>query len=236
MKFEIYNTGIEPFVIYSENGIHNVLPGENCILEANTQKLDIKICHVINEKFNTIWYILNDIFTLEQMRTVLVVDGEYTLTSFVSHSSIKIKNHEYVFDKNMSYETYVFSSDDCKIVRTHLWVNNSNKIYQKAKWLYLIGGNKTMLPLSGIALVSLCIKTVLSPQNERWVLGLLVFLFLYFGFRLNIYFKSLRDLKNAMKEHSILSYMNSNRIEYRKFTDNLNSNYFNTSEKNDIYI
>ena len=76
---------------------------------------------------------MNDIFTLEQMRTILVVDGEYKINCYCDNAILKIQSYEYVFEQNTSYQTFIFSTQNCSITRENLQIPNKSKIAKKAQ-------------------------------------------------------------------------------------------------------
>ena len=50
---------------------------------------------------------------LSQMRTVLVVDGEYVFKPTHDNTAVEVKSWEYVFEKHTAYETFAFVTNDC---------------------------------------------------------------------------------------------------------------------------
>lgn len=211
-------------------------PNENAMLPLESSECSIKFFHFINDRFNFFWYILNEIFTLEQMRTVLVVDGECVINGKCHDPILKIKNHEFVFHKKMSYHAFVFSANGCSIIRKHLEIAQGKKILKRAKILYLFGGSKTIFPLAGIALIASLFKICFSNHAPTWFLLMTFGLAICFFIGFIKYIKSLKQLKIALSPSNILKYFNSSRIEMRKFSDDLVQKYLNTNADNDIYM
>ena len=178
---------------------------------------------------------LNEVFTLEQMRTVLVVDGQYSLKLLCEHSSVKIKEREFVFDKNTSYQTFVFSTNQVQIQYDNLNVAKSSEVLKKAKFLYLFGGKKTFLPLSAIALVSWIIKMVSASYITMWVWMILGGITACFALTLVNYIQSLSFLKQAIDNKHIIQYLLSERKEYRKLSDDLVQKHWDVNAGNEIY-
>lgn len=223
MKILLHNSGLEPLYIKvcsEEKIIHS---GECHAFTVVKDKATMTIKHIKNDRFNSFWYVLNEIFTLEQMRTVLVVDGEYELSAFKDGDMISVKSYEYVFHKNMSYQTAVFSTDGAVVTRKSLCVAHSEQIFRRARILYLFGGSKTLLPLSFIPLVATLLEAAVNGFDYENIL-LSVVLLAFFLFSFTRYFKSLKELKISIDQKNILAYFSSERKQYRNFIDNLPSN------------
>lgn len=235
MNVELYNAGVEPFLI-EQNGIKKLIqPCESQKVVFDNDTGVIKLTHVNKDKLNVLWYSLNALFALEQMRTVLVVEGEYILKPSCEDMIVKVKNHEYVFEKHTSYETFVFAVKGGEIHRKHLEVANADKIIKKAKFLYLFGGNKSFLLFFGIALLALLIEILLASSLSGWFWIELVFAVAMFLILCAKYKKSLKILRKAVKTENILKYMHSSRNEYRKFSDELVQKHLDANAGNDIY-
>lgn len=235
MELKLYNAGVNPLYV-EQNGIKKLLqPNEMQILKYENGECLFKLMHVKKDKFNSIWYLLNDMFTLEQMRTVLVVDGEYCVKSLEEDICMKIKDYEYVFDKNMSYETFVFNLPKEQVCRKYLEVKNANNIAKKAKFLYLFGGDKTLLPLVGIGLLFFLIELLFSSAPSSSTLLMTAILFVCFAFLLNKYISSLHLLRKAMREENILTYMSSTRKQYRRFSDEVIQKNLDVNAGEELY-
>lgn len=220
MTIRLFNSGSEPLSITVDN-TENILEKGQEITIVSSEREVVNICHINKNHFNTLWYILNEIFTLEQMRTVLVVDGEYEIIPKYDGQIIKIKSYEYVFDKHTSYKTAVFASDGAIVSRKSLFVQNGKEILKKARFLYLFGGSKTIIPLTAIVLLLSIFDFAFSQTRSfgdvAFIL-VLTALFLLFGWR---YIKSLSALSEFMREENIKRYFLSERVQYRKFSDDL---------------
>ena len=235
MMFEIYNSYVEPIIIkYSDKAVV-LQPNQNVKLYSDCNEIIVKLCHIKNNKFSVFGYLLHELFTLEQMRTVLVVDGEYIVQSLGQEPVIKIKDYEFVFDKKTSYQTFVFSLDECLIQRRHLDVVNENKIITKARWLYLFGGSKTLLPLTGIALLSSLIKILIASYTPMWFWVMTLSLLACFILSFVKYVNSLKFLRKVMQEKYIMDYLLSERKEYRVFSDALAQEYLDVNSGDDMY-
>ena len=231
MFVQLYNSGVDSIYINYSDGDAVLKPRESINLPLQNGETRIRLSHIQNDKFSSLWYVLTEMFTLEQMRTVLVVDGEYVIKT---DRPVKVKNHEYVFDKNISYETFVFSSE--KVIRKHLEVAKSERIKKRAKILYLFGGLKSFLPISFILTVLTFVSTVINYKSSflSW-LSVLMFggMFVYM---LKRYLQSLRILDQAITEKSIMEYMNSERKEFRKPYDDIVQKQLDINAGNDTYI
>lgn len=235
MTINLCNNSIEPIIIgYNKMSIF-LNPNETRKIDCDLSNCSIRIQHVKNDKLSVLWYIMNEVFTLEQMRTVLVVNGEYEISDISDNSTVRILSHEYVFEKNTSYQTFIFSADGCYIIRKQLEVDNSKKISTKARILYLFGGNRTVLPLSGIAFISSLFKLIGANEVPIWFFTMTLGLGICFILFLIRYLKSLKKLDYAMKNANILKYLSSQRKEYRKFTDEIVQEYFDVNKSQDLY-
>lgn len=221
MNIKLYNADVSPIYIEYDNENILLYPNESKILETNQNgEIIIGLRHYKNDKFNMIWYVMNEIFTLEQMRTILVVDGLYKIKIKNCGDIVKIRNHEYVFNKNMSYDTFVFNMEAYNIQTQHLNVRNGCNLIKKAKFLYLFGGLKTLFPLFTIALIATLLSFLTNEISLKDIVLTVVLCFIVIIGFIN-YINSIKLLKNAIDEEQIIKYMSSNRKEYRKFTDNL---------------
>lgn len=196
-------------------------------------EIQIELKHKKTDKFNAIWYIMNDLFTLEQMRTVLTVNGIYNF-KVRNGDIVKIRNHEYVFNKYTSYDTFVFNMENYSVKPQTLYVEDSKKILKKSRFLYLFGGIKTFYLLCTVALIATLIAVFINGISSKditliVVLGIIVLIGL-----LN-YLNSIKFLKIYLSEKNIKDYMNSGRKEYRKFTDNLIEDQLYLNNCDDVY-
>ena len=153
------------------------------------------------------------IFSLSQMRTILVVDGEYVFESELEETMIEIRSQEYVFEKHTSYELFAFV-DNSHVECVRLQVAQADKIYKKAKLLYLFGGSKAFLLPCGILLFVLLLIAIAFSNGSLWdwiEAGVCMVCFLILFAR---YKKSLMFLKRAMREEMIFSYLKLSGINY----------------------
>lgn len=219
MPLTIRNTGEEHILIEHETTKAVLAPGETMSLESDLQAFPVKISYTVKDKFNSLWYMLTEIFALEPMRTVLVVNGEYDIQCTSDDPFLKIGSREFVFDKHMSYQTFVFSAEGCLVTRKNFAVADRQKIMKKAKILYLFGGSRTFLPLSALALAVFLIGPLLVSAVPDWNWTMIFVLACCFAVCFFRYCQALRQLKNAMEPANILSYMASPRKEYRNYMD-----------------
>ncbi len=221
MNVILQNSDVFPINIKINCESFNLQPKEKLILETNQNgSLVFELKHHIKDKFNSFWYIMNDIFTLEQMRTVLVVDGVYNVNPKIDNSLIEIRNHEYVFNKNISYDVFVFKCAKNEINIIDLEVDNSQKILNRSKILYLFGGGKTLFPLCFLALIITIIR-ILIYDITVWQMFLAVVFGLLTIVGLFRYLSSINLLKKSINKKSVIEYMSSERKEFRKFTDDI---------------
>ncbi len=235
MIVELYNASTEPIFVGWENSIKILQPRQAISLCGEGDTVNIRLLHQNNNKFNLWWYLLNAVFTLEQMRTVLVVDGEYEINRSSDVVRVKVKDCEYVFHKNTSYQTFVFSANDGTIFPKKLNVAHRDAVLKKAKFLYLFGGIKTLFPITGIALIIAILKMVSLAKISCEFLGIVIFLSFCFTVFLANYIKSLTLLKTYTMEKSIFRYLSSERKEYRKLSDEIVQKYMDTNAGDEVY-
>lgn len=235
MTLELHNAGIETIIVKQGDISAQLYPGKSINIYTANDEVKIALSHENEDKFSPVWYLLNEVFTLEQMRTVLVVDGRYSLKLLCEHSSVKIKVKEFVFDKNTSYQTFVFSTNQAQIQYDELNVVKSSEIVKKAKFLYLFGGIKTFLPLSTIALVAWIIKMLSTSRIALWVWVVLGGITACFIFTLVNYIQSLIFLNQVIDKQHIIRYLSSERKEYRKLSDDLVQKHWDVNAGNETY-
>ena len=236
MNVLFYNADVLPIYIECYGETIALQPKEQTNLKTDQNgEIIISLKHHITDKFNIAWYIMNEIFTLEQMRTVLVVDGIYKIKVKNSGDLVKIRNREYVFNKNISYDTFVFNMVEYDIQILHLSVVNSNSILKKSKFLYLFGGSKTLFPLFTVALFATIISMLNNQLSFSNVILIVVLCFVVFIGFIN-YLNSIKLLKHSIREEEIIKYMYSERKEYRKLTDNLKDKQLYFDSNNEKFI
>ena len=235
MTLELYNAGIKTIIVKQGDISTQLCPSKSINIRTENDEITIMLSHEKQGNFSAVWYLLNEIFSLEQMRTVLVVDGKYNLKLLCEHSSVKIKEREFVFDKNTSYHTFVFSTNQVQIQYDDLNVVKKSEVLKKAKFLYLFGGTKTFLPLSAIALVAWIIKMLSASRLALWVWVVLGGITVCFVVMLMNYVRSVRFLKQAIDNKYIIRYLLSDRKEYRRLSDDLVQKYWDVNAGNETY-
>lgn len=235
MTLELYNAGIEIFIITHGGISTQVYPGESIEIYTRNDEIIITLLHKNKDKFSPLWYLLNEIFTLEQMRTVLVVDGRYSLKLLCEHAVVKIKEKEFVFHKNTSYQTFVFSTNQVQIKHDDLNVVRGSAILKKARFLYLLGGIKTFLPLSAIALVAWITKMSCASHIALWMWIVLGGIIACFILTLLNYIRSIKFLKQSIDKKHIIQYLSSERKECRKLSDDLVQKHWDVNAGNESY-
>lgn len=219
MILNFYNTGDE--VLHIEyNGIKSELgAGEHTAIAYNGDLVSVKLSHKRNDRFKFIWYLLHAISLDEQMRTVLVVDGIYTFRPLCDNAVVKVKSYEYLFGKDISYQTFIFAPHECEFQRNHLEVANGQKIYKRAKFLYLFGGWKTLLPISIIGLIIMLATFSGTTTDWMWLIGEIACTIIL---TIN-YIKSLMFLKKSLKEKLIFDYLSLSKKKDNSFSEKVDS-------------
>ena len=208
MTLYLHNTTIESIIVEQFGTRCVIQPSEIKGIYFEGKEICLKLFHSVSDRLNIGWYLAESIIFLSQMRTALVVDGEYVFKPAFDEITVKIKSREYVFEKYTSYQTFVFAAPDCNIERRRLQVAHEDKIYKKAKFLYLFGGSKSFLmPCGVLVLVLLSTTDFTKGITGDWLetgFWLICFLILFIRYR-----KSLIFLKKAMDENTILEYLES---------------------------
>lgn len=235
MIVELHNTSTEPIFVKWKNGSEILQPCQmvSIVEESNTVKL--RLSHQKNNKFNLWWYLLNAVFTLEQMRTVLVVDGEYIINGTSDFVRLKIKDYEYVFEKHTSYQTFVFSVNNGNIVPKKFQIAHGDMILKKAKFLYLFGGIKTLLPITCIALFVAILRMISLTEISYGFLGEVILVLVCFILLLANYIRSLKLLRRYIAEENVFRYLSSDRKENRKTSDEIVQKYLDVNAGDDVY-
>lgn len=234
MRCELYNNSTETIMIVHNGTITHLSPCTSIKISSVDDEVCLDLLHIHNKKLSVIWYVLNALFTLEQMRTVLVVDGTYVIQSSDEHTLVKVKDYEYVFEKNTAYQTFVFNVKGGCVVRKSLSVANRKSILRKAKFLYLFGGKKTFLPLSGAMFIA-AILGAPTVGSAAFTCTLAVLAASVFIWSLMQYIRSLGFLKRVTKGESILHYLSSQRNECRQATDNLVQKYMDKNAGDEVF-
>lgn len=235
MIVELCNASTEPILIKWNNNTEILQPCQIISISVESDTVDVRLLHQNNNKFNLWWYLLNVVFTLEQMRTVLVVDGKYKIKATSDVVQVKIKDCEYVFHKNTSYQLFIFSVHEGSISPQKLNVAHGNTVLNKAKFLYLFGGIKTLLPITGIALLTAILRIVSLAEISCEFIGIVIFLSACFGLLLANYIKSLKLLRKYTMEECILRYLSSERKEHRNVSDEIVRKHMDTNAGDEVY-
>ena len=201
------NVGTETLVI-EQNGRREMLPpATKRAVYFDGKAVCVRIMHTVSDRFRVGWYLAESALALSQMRTVLVVDGEYVFKPMHENTTIEVKSWEYVFEKYTAYQTFAFSANDCTIERNRLEVVQGDKVYRKAKFLYLFGGIKSLLIPTGVVSFILLINALSYGTVWNWTrVGFWV---ICFTILLSGYKRSLKFLKRSMQETQIFAYMDS---------------------------
>lgn len=235
MIVELCNSGTEPFTVELQDHTEILQPCQQISISMDSDTVDIKLLHQKSDKFNAWWYLLHAIFALKQMRTELVIDGKYQVKSKSDVVRIKVKDYEYIFHKNFSYQVFVFSVDEGTISPQRLNVAHRNKILNRAKFLYLFGGIKTLLPITGIAVliaISLMVDFDKIPRTDK---GSVIFVFVSFVLLLANYIKSLKFLRKCTTEEYVFQYLSSERKEHRRESDDIVQKYRDVNAGDEVY-
>ena len=235
MECKLYNTGTEAVTVLYADKTVLLNPCEDVVLNTGSDKFCIKLQHTKGYGYHGLWYVLNEIFTLEQMCTALIVDGEYVITPQKQEMLIHFKDYEYVFEKNTSYRTFVFHAQGAKLERERLSVVQGERILSQAKFLYLFGGKKTLLPLSVVLFFACCSNLLFASDAYAWMWLPAILSLLLFAVSFANYLRSLKSLKKAIYEDNILRYMASERKEHRTSQDDLVRKYMDENAGTETY-
>ena len=162
------------------------------------------------------------------------MDGEYLLDSQEGNILLKVKNYEYVFDKNISYNVFVFNCTSASIKCTRYFVPKRKAIIRKCRLLYFFGGMKTFFPIC----LLLCFA---SLHCVLLGIHLLENILLLIGSSISTvllgmsYLRSLRVLRESSKEEKIHAYMSSQRQEYRTLDDDIVQSYLDNDSMGEMY-
>lgn len=201
------NVGTETLVI-EQNGQREMLPpATKKAVYFVGKAVCVRIMHTVSDRFRVGWYLAESALALSQMRTVLVVDGEYVFKPMHDNTMVEVKSWEYVFEKHTAYQTFAFSANDCTIERKRLEVVQGDKVYRKAKFLYLFGGIKSLLIPTGVVSFILLINAFSDGSVWNWTRA--GFWVICFTILLRGYKRSLTFLKNSMQETQIIAYIDS---------------------------
>lgn len=223
MEVKLANADVNPIYVEHQNDIVLLNPGES-VSFSPYNKSGFRLRHFKSDLNNPVIYMANALISYKQTRIEFTVDGEYLVEPQEDNVLLKVKSYEYVFDKNISYNVFVFNCNPASIKCTKYFVPKRETILRKCRVLYLFGGIKTFFPI--------CL--LLFVASFRWVLlGTHLFeniLFLIGSIISSVllgisYFRSLRVLRESSEEEKIRAYMNSQRTEYRTLEDDMVQSY-----------
>ena len=179
-------------------------------------------------------YLLNALISYEHSRVELCVDGEYSLSLLGSDTTLKIRNYEYVFASDLSYNAFTFNCSPDKLKRSGYVVSDEKKILKKYRFLYLFGGVKSLFPICVILFFAslLCLLFGINkPEHIYFAVASGVCAFVL-G---RNYVQSMKALQNAMYPNNIHAYMASTRIEHRTAEDIMVQKHLDTHLGNERY-
>lgn len=236
MGIQLYNASIEPIIIIT-NGERTLLqPCETKDLFQNNGKYEFEIKHIDKKISNTFVESVIDLVSFhEKICTELYVDGQYEIITTDNDLLVKVKSYRYIIEKNVIYNTYVFSLESGQVHRKQLSVSNKERNIKNAKFWYFIGGNNKFLPLCMFALLVFVIDIIFAKIHSIWDWIILIGLAVCVLTLLIRYMKALKILKNAVKVDSILSYMLSHRKEYRRYQDDIIQKNMDANAGEDFY-
>ena len=223
MEIKLVNVDVDPICIEHQNDMVLLNPGES-VSFSPYDKFDFRLRHFKSDSNNSAMYIANALISYKQARIEFAVDGEYHFEPQEDNVSLKVKSYEYVFDKNISYNVFVFNCNPASIKCTKYFVPKRETVLKKCRVLYLFGGIKTFFPISLLLFVASFCGVLLGKhlvENILFLIGSGISTVL-----LGIsYFRSLRVLRESSEEEKIRAYMNSQRTEYRKLEDDMVQSY-----------
>ena len=179
-------------------------------------------------------YMADALISYKQSRIVFTVDGEYSFETKDENVILKFKNYEYVRNKNISYNVFVFNCRPEHIACTEYAVPQRKAILQKCRLLYLFGGIKTLFPISLLILI-LSLSCIIS-KIQLWES---VFFAIASGVSTILlgasYLRSLRVLREYSDVANIRTYMDSHRKEYRTLEDDLVQKHLDSNSDGERY-
>lgn len=223
MEIKLVNVDVNPIFVEHQNDIVLLNQGES-VSFSSYDKFDFRLRHFKSDSNNPAMYMANALISYEQARIEFTVDGDYRFEPQEDNVSLKVKSYEYVFDKNISYNVFVFNCNPASIKCTKYFVPKRKTVLKKCRVLYLFGGIKTFFPISlFLFVVSFCcvLLRVHLFENILFLIGSGISSVL-----LGIsYLRSLRVLRESSEEENIRAYMNSQRTEYRTLEDDIVQSY-----------
>jgi len=219
VEVKLVNVDVNPIFVDHQNGIFLLNKGES-VSFSQYDKFDFRLRHFKSDSNNSMMYMATALISYEQDRIEFTVDGEYRVEPQEENVLIKVKSYEYVFDKNISYNIFVFNCNSASIKCTKYFVPKREDILRKCRMLYLFGGKKTFFPIClFLFVVSFCcvLLGIRLFENILFLIGSGISAVLL-G---RSYIRSLRVLRESSEEEKIRAYMNSERTEYRTKEDDM---------------
>ncbi len=216
MEVKLVNVDVNPIFVEHQNDIVLLKPGES-VSFSPYDKFDFRLRHFKSDSNNPMMYMANALISYKQARIEFTVDGEYRVKPQEGNVLLKVKSYEYVFDKNISYNVFVFNCNSANIKCTKYFVPKREAVLKKCRMLYLFGGIKTFFPISLLLFVASFCGVLLGNGNILFLISSGISTVL-----LGIsYLRSLRRLRESSEEEKIRAYMNSQRTECRTPEDDV---------------
>ena len=233
MKIKLVNVDVNPIFVEHQNDIILLKPGESASF-SSYDKFCFSLRHFIADSNNPMMYMATALISYKQTRIELAVDGEYFINSQESNVLIKVKSYEYVFEKNISYNVFVFNCNSANIECGKYFVPKKEAVLRKCRILYLFGGIKTFFPICLFLFVvsfRLVWLRIHLFENILFLIASGIFTVL-----LGIsYLRSLRVLRESSEEKKIRAYMNSQRTEHRILEDDIVQSYLDKNSMGERY-
>lgn len=233
MEIRIENADVHPFYIEHGGRVALLNPRESETF-VFFREFEFELRHFAADSSNSWIYLANAFVSYKQSRTELTVDGRYRFESNAKNVLLKIKSYEYVFEKNISYDTFIFSPDCGRINCMKYYVRNRELIFKKCQFLYLFGGINTFFPISLALFFISFLCTLLRVnlfENIVWAIvsgvGAIAL-----GIR---YLHLLHLLRESSEENKIREYMDSQRAEYRTEEDVIVQSYLDGDSNEGYY-
>ncbi len=219
MEIKLVNADINPVYVEYQNSTVLLQPGESSSYTA-CGRFDFKLKHLKPDINNPVMYMADALISYKQSRIIFTVDGEYSFRTEDENVTLKFKPYEYVRSKNISYDVFVFNCHPEHIACTKYEVPGREAILKKCRLLYLLGGLKTLFPISLLIFI-LSLSCIISEIDWREN----VFFAIASGVSSMLlgvsYLRSLRILREYSDEANIRTYMDSPREEYRTLEDDM---------------
>lgn len=233
MEVILENADVQPIYVEYQNDVVLIHPGQ-CNSFTFCDQFNFRLRHFKSDTNNVMMYMASAFISYEQSRIELTVDGEYIFEPQEDKLVLKIKSYEYMFDRNVSYNTFVFNCNPKNIRCVEYFVPNKHSILRKCRYLYLFGDTKTFFPICIILFLAslLCVLFEIKPfENILFMIGSGIAT-IVLGVS---YFRSLRLIRESLNDNKIRAFMDSQRIEYRKLEDRIVQSYLDNNINNDKY-